>query len=272
MEKAVVMRPICSMLEAPDPVRDLVDEALFGMVLEILEVRDGWMRVRTPYRYEGWAQARDLVTDPALVSAWAALPKRAVLHKSFCAVQSKAAFQSPTLLTLPLGAQVAPVGAPADGWQAVRLPEGGTGYVRASILGEVLTAAPDLPEEELRARLVETAMAYWGTPYRWGGKTPLGIDCSGMTSMAYLLNGIVIWRDAEIQPGFPIRQIPFEQAKAGDLLYFTGHVAMYLGDRRYLHSTGDEQGDGVSINSLDPAAADYREDLAKDLLAVGTYF
>lgn len=60
----------------------------------------------------------------------------------------------------------------------------------------------------------------------------MGIDCSGLVSMAYLLCGISIYRDARIVEGFPIREIDRGDMKPGDLLFFPGHVAMYLGDGR----------------------------------------
>ena len=70
--------------------------------------------------------------------------------------------------------------------------------------------------------------SYLGAQYRWGGKTPLGIDCSGIVSMAYLLNGVTIYRAAAIKSGFALHEISLEAAKPGDLLFFPGHVAMYL--------------------------------------------
>ena len=115
-------------------------------------------------------------------------------------------------------------------------------------------------------------MLYQGTHYRWGGKSPLGIDCSGLASMAYMLCGILIYRDANIVEGFPIREIDRARMKPGDLLFFPGHVAMYMGDGRYCHSTGRSGDDGFTINSLDPDAADFRPDLAAKLSAVGSYF
>ena len=90
--------------------------------------------------------------------------------------------------------------------------------------------------------------------------------------MAYLLNGVIVYRDAKIMEGFPLRQIPYENKKKGDLLFFPGHVAMYLGDGRYVHSTGKNGSDGVVINSLNPGDFDYREDLKNCLNAVGSIF
>ena len=55
-----------------------------------------------------------------------------------------------------------------------------------------------------------------------------------------------------------------------DLLYFPGHVALYLGEGRYVHATA--LSGRVVINSLDPSARDYRESLAQELLAVGSWF
>ena len=90
--------------------------------------------------------------------------------------------------------------------------------------------------------------------------------------MSYLLNGVVIYRDANIVEGFPVHEIPRAEMKPGALLFFPGHVAMYLGDGRYIHSTAKNGSDGVVINSLDPEDPDYRADLDQGMTAVGSIF
>ena len=144
--------------------------------------------------------------------------------------------------------------------------------MQASILGAHFTAPCCEDEAGLRRAIAEAALLYRGTHYRWGGKSPLGIDCSGLASMAYMLCGICIYRDADIVEGFPIHEIPRERMRKGDLLFFPGHVAVYLGEGRYCHSTGRAGDDGFTINSLDPDAEDFRPDLAEKLSAVGSYF
>ena len=58
--------------------------------------------------------------------------------------------------------------------------------------------------------------------------------------------------------------------KPGDAIFFPGHVAMYLGDNRYCHSTAKSS--GFDINSLDPSDSDYREDLHRKITGVASYF
>lgn len=271
--KAVVNSPVCPLMSEPKSDCELADEALFGIVVEVLEeTTPGYWRVRTPYRYEGYAPTRCLIPNDRAAAEWEALPKKVVLHKNFADVMTHPKVQSWPITTLPLGALVAVTEAPEGGWQCVRLPDGSEGYVRASLLDTYYNKPIDLPEGELRQRLVDTAKLYARTQYRWGGKTPLGIDCSGLVSMAYLLNGIVIYRDAHIREDFPIRSIDPKDMKPGDLLFFPGHVAMYLGDGRYLHSTGKAGDDGVTVNSLNPEDPDYRADLPEKITAVGSYF
>lgn len=265
----VVCAPICPLFSQPDPQSPLADEALCGMAVEVLERAGGEMyRVRTHYGYQGFAPADCLCHSPG----WSALPKRVVFHKNTCDVLAGPSFQSPRLLTLPLGALVSPVGEAREGWQRVTLPDGAEGCVRASCLDAYHAAPARLPRRQLRRRICDTAMLYCRTQYRWGGKTPLGIDCSGLVSMSYLLWGIVICRDARMEPDFPIHPIPLDAIAPADLLYFPGHIAMYLGGGRYIHATGRPGSDGVTINSLDPAARSYRPDLAKGILQVGSYF
>lgn len=164
-----------------------------------------------------------------------------------------------------------------NGYVCVKLYDGRKGYIKESYIEAYVTPLDQayieqLDEAAFRERLVLTAKSYLGVQYRWGGKTPLGIDCSGLTSMSYMLNGVYIYRDAKLMPGFPVRQIPFQQMKKGDLLYFPGHIAMYIGDEKYIHSTAMPGSDGVVINSFNPCSELFRADLAESIYAVGSIF
>ena len=200
-----------------------------------------------------------------------------------------------------------PEEAPTAGWVNVALADGRTGYVRDVALEPVrwsmravytqreglafnaaLAAAEGCAPEQLVHRAVERwhggseeafrdalarqAERYLGTEYRWGGKSGRGIDCSGLVSSAYMQCGVLIYRDAKLVEGWPMHAIPPEQMRRGDALYFPGHIALYLGGGRYIHSTGAAASGGVVINSLDPADPLYREDLVQSLYAVGSVF
>ncbi len=69
-----------------------------------------------------------------------------------------------------------------------------------------------------------------------------------------------------------MKPIPRARLDRGDLIFFKGHVAMYLGEERFVHSTGKDGSDGVVINSLDPTAPNYRQDLAEGILEMGSIF
>ena len=271
--KAIVNTSVCAMLSQPTRESTVVDEALYGMVVDILdEPAPGWYTIRTHYRYEGIVSADDLIVGDEAAAAWEARPKTVVRNKKFCDVRSVPKVQGWHLQSLTRGCVVSPVGEPENGWQKVLLADGRTGFTQSAILDTYHTVPVTDDEDTLRQAIVDAALLYRGTHYRWGGKSPMGIDCSGLCSMAYMLCGILIYRDANIVEGFPIHEITLDAIKPGDLLFFPGHVAMYIGDGRYCHSTGRSGDDGFTVNSLNPDAPDYRADLREKITHVGSYF
>ncbi len=270
--RAVVKTTIASMRDEPRADVALTDEVLYGMVVEILgKPQNGWYKIRTDYNYEGYLSESDLLLDQVLTKKWEHLSYKRIIQ-SYADVLTEPRVQGVLIQGLTRGAVIHAITQEEDGWIRVMLCDGTIGFIKEKFLGTFFNKPSGHTEEEFRQNIVQTAKSYLGTQYRWGGKTPLGIDCSGLTSICYLMNGVTIYRDANIKEGFPVHEIAFEDKKPGDLLFFKGHTALYLGENRYIHSTGKNGIDGVVMNSFDPEAVDYREDLAKGINATGSIF
>ena len=98
-------------------------------------------------------------------------------------------------------------------------------------------------------RAVRIARKQLGTPYRWGGASPGGFDCSGLTSWIYSRLGISLPHNAAAQYGAG-RAVPASRLRPGDLLFFhgLGHVGLYIGRGRMIHAP--QSGQTVEIQSL----------------------
>jgi len=116
----------------------------------------------------------------------------------------------------------------------------GTEYVRLDS-GFYLPLACLSPQTARSPDIVAAAMLYLGCPYLWGGRSWLGIDCSGLVQSAFRDIAVTVLRDTDMQEGTIGDRAPVggdADLRRGDLLYLPGHVLIYAGDGAVIHADG----------------------------------
>jgi cell wall-associated NlpC family hydrolase len=119
---------------------------------------------------------------------------------------------------------------------------------------------PPPPASSLGGRAVQIAETQLGVPYVWGGASPAGFDCSGLTMWTYAQLGISLghYTGAQWSAG---PHVPYDQLAPGDLVFFEptlGHVGIYIGGGSFIHAP--HTGDVVKISSMSDSwyAANYQ--------------
>jgi cell wall-associated NlpC family hydrolase len=108
---------------------------------------------------------------------------------------------------------------------------------------------PAAARETLGSMAARLALRWLGAPYRWGGASPGGFDCSGLVHYTYARLGVRLPHNAAAQFGYG-RPVPRSRLRPGDLLFFSGlgHVGLYVGGGRMIHAP--QSGERVEIVAL----------------------
>jgi hypothetical protein len=212
-------------LEAND-TSEMVSQVLYGEIFKIIENRKKWSKIRLAHdHYEGWIdnqQYQEIESEEyhLLIKENRYYSKDLIAHITH---------NDLTLSSITMGAQVSSSGFLMDDFNI-----------------------DTQPIDKSKSQLIDNALLFLNTPYMWGGRTPLGIDCSGFTQLIYRLNGVNLLRDASQQSTQGEVLSFIEESDPGDLAFFDNHegkithVGIIMSDHYIIHAHGK-----VRIDRLD---------------------
>ena len=254
---ALVKLSIATLRTEPKHSAEMATQGIMGAPVKVLEKCDDWYRVQMADDYIAYVPESSLAfkTD-AQMKAWRKAKRYIVTtYDSRLVTQANG---DETVSDLVMG-NILEYKAAQGGWLKLVTPDGRVGWVAAADVAELSQWSQ---QGFSAAQIEKTARRMMGSSYLWGGTTTKVTDCSGLTKVAYLSNGIILQRDASQQAltGKIMKKgTDWRQYETGDLLFFgnekTGrvtHVGLYLRDGKYIHCSGQ-----VKINSLIPTASDY---------------
>ncbi|NGZ88888.1 C40 family peptidase [Psychroflexus maritimus] len=203
----------------PNDESEMVTQLIYGDHFEIITIHKNWLQIRIAFdHYEGWI-------DQKQVHVIDALAFNEVDNQVFdCSADliEYVQLKDHSLMAIPLGSCLA--------GQKI-FQHQFEGHKNKSLIDQ-------------KKNIPETAAMYLNSPYMWGGKTPFGIDCSGLTQMVYRLHGYVLPRDASQQAKEGDALSFIEESEPGDLAFFDNdegriiHVGIMLKDNYIIHAHG----------------------------------
>jgi len=259
----IINNSVANIRTKPKHSAELATQALLGTVVDVLKHDGEWYLIQTPDKYLAWIDHGGLVLIEDK-RKWAE-EEKIIYTSSSGFVYKDSSTEGAVISDIVMGCQLVIVAEMEDYYQ-VRYPDGRLGFVR---IEETDRYSVWFGKLDASGELIESiAKMMTGSPYLWGGTSAKGVDCSGFIKMAYLMNGLVIPRDASLQinAGKVVDSLlQFEGLEKGDLVFFgkaatdstkqrTTHVGIWLGDSEFIHASKY-----VRVSSINPAKNNFDE-------------
>lgn len=221
-EKARITVSTAELRSAPNLIKGIETQLLFGEPVTVFEYSRGWSWVKSDIdSYVGYLPDRFLADPEPQPTHWVTVPRTFVYPEAELKTQPVGG--------LSMGSRIA-VEEEAD----IR----GTRYLVLED-GRAIVADHCRPVgEPENMDYVSIAARFLETPYLWGGRSGFGIDCSGLVQLSMMMTGMPAPRDSDMQAERLGEEISRDQLKRGDLVFWTGHVGIMEDGGTILHANG----------------------------------
>ena len=215
-----IITPSAGMFNAPDQTSGRETDALYGEAVRIITSIEGWAEiVLTTDGYQAWV-AEDMLGPLPQASHHINVP-RALMTK-------EANIKSPAAGYLPMGSLIRAHPAEHGMMAVTSCDDAVIGYIVARHAMAIGTYVDDY---------VAVAEQMIGTPYRWGGRDSIGIDCSALVQLALAAAGVAVPRNSSDQEKTIGRDLTsLNELKRGDIVFWKGHVGIMQDHARLLHA------------------------------------
>lgn len=215
-----VVEPVISVHKAPRFDAMQLTQALLGETVKLFHEEEGWAFVQLGRDgYVGYVNGNALAPQVEEPTHRIAVP--------LTFMYPDASLKTQPAVLLPLNAQV-------------RVVEESGAYARLSN-GRFIFTAHLKPADTAEADFVAVAEMFRHVPYYWGGKSALGLDCSGLVQVALEACGVAALRDSDMQEetlGQNLLVNDLDHLRRGDLVFWNGHVGIMTDERTLLHANG----------------------------------
>lgn len=229
----------------PSDKSEMINQLLFGDAVIIQESQGNWLLISTSHdNYEGWIDNKQISIIPK--EEYISYGKSQLHYVSAnCAL----AYDDDGLQKqLVIGSKIA-----------------GYSNGKFNVCGNKYSIDDNsvVPPGTMVKSIINTGYKFIGSPYMWGGRSPMGIDCSGFVQVVYGMHGISLPRDAYLQAEIGTTVDFINESQPGDLAYFDNeeesiiHVGIIINENRILHASGE-----VRIDSIDHQGI-YNESVRK---------
>ncbi len=260
----VINLSVANIRSKPSDREELATQSILGTPIKVLKKgEDGYYLVQTPDGYIAWLDNDGFTSmNQDGFNSWNNSPK-IIYENEYGFSFSKPDVNSQHVSDLVAGNLLRLISEEGNFYK-VKYPDNREAFIKkdeAKLFKNWYNALNPTGET-----ILNTAYRLIGMPYLWGGTSTKGMDCSGFTKTVYFLNGIILSRDAsqQVNTGELVdTKNGWENLHAGDLLFFgkratdnrkerITHVAIYIGDGDFIHSSGK-----VRINSLNKNKSYY---------------
>lgn len=233
METYICTNVFIPIRSAPVHRAEMVSQLLFGERFQIIDSAASWLKIETLFdQYTGWIDSSHRGYE-----SWDEGSRGIIAGNQLVCLKD-----DNTMLTLSPGSELFGLN---DDFSEFAI--GDRKYTVRNPQASLLTP---------HSSLTETALQFLNVAYLWGGRTTGGIDCSGLVQVVSKIHGIKMPRDAARQAEMGTIVSFFGEARAGDLIFFSGetdrisHTGIYLGSGKIIHSSGTVRIDRVDHQGI----------------------